>query len=100
MSPLASLGTFLTLSFVLPGIIIFSALVLLFPDSYTLIEHRSTLELLALVLVIAFLNGHLAFICEIYVLNRFWDKIQPSLRLSDRSKIMADRSKIIATAES
>ena len=99
MSPLSSLGTFLTLSFLLPGIIIFSAIVLLFPESYILIEKRSTVELGALVLVISFLNGHLAFLFEIYVLNRFWHRMLPSFNLIARSSIMQERSAILARAE-
>jgi hypothetical protein len=99
MPPLSSLGTFLTLSFLLPGIIIFSALVLLFPESYFVVEKRTTLELVALVLVIAFLNGHLAFLFEIYVLNRLWQKMYPALELAIRSKNMHERSKILAAAE-
>lgn len=99
MPPLGSLGTFLILSFLLPGIIIFSALILLFPEAYVIVEKRSATELIALVLVISFLNGHLPFLYEIHALNYVWDRLFPKLHLLNRSKIMHDRSKILASAE-
>src|ERR1700730_4930 len=100
MTSLSPLGTFLTLSFLLPGMIIFSSVVLLFPESHALVENRTTFEVVAAVLVISFLNGHPVFICEIYVLDKVWDFIFPSFKLSERSSLLRERSKIISMAES
>src|ERR1700724_1171283 len=100
MQSLSPLGTFLTLSFLLPGMIIFSTIVLLFPETHSLVDNRTTFEIIAAVLVISFLNGHPVFICERYLLEPIWDHLFPAYRLSARSSLLARRSVIIASAES
>jgi hypothetical protein len=99
VTPISSLGTFLTLSFLLPGIVILSSVVLLYPDAGIFIERRSSIEVGAAVLVVSFLNGHLCFLYEIYVLDYLWDKLYPSLNLLSRRDLLKSRSAIIASAE-
>lgn len=99
MNQFAPLGIFLILAFIFPGLIIGSTLVLLFPEVRTLMPSGDGIELIGLILVIAFINGHPAHVFERYVLDPLWDRLFPGFRLKARKDLVFKRSRIIATAE-
>ena len=99
MNSLSSLGTFLTLSYLMPGIVILSGLVILFPDVRVLVEHMPTAELFAAVFVVSFLHGHPCLFIELHFMDHIWSALHPSLNLSNRKTVIFSRSSIISSAE-
>ena len=99
MTPLSSLGIFLTLSFIMPGIVIIASGVILFYDLRLAIEHLSIVEIVAGIIVVSFLNGHFVFLYEVHALDYMWDRMYPRFRILERRGIAAERSKIISSAE-
>lgn len=100
MTPLSSLGTFLTLAFVMPGIVIISVAVILFPDVRIFVEHLSVIEIIAGIIVVSFFNGHFAFLYERHALDYLWDRLYPDFKFLKRRDIRSRRSEIITLAES
>ncbi len=99
MGQLGSLGLFLTLSFVLPGLVIYSSIYLLFPEVRIFIDGLNAFQSFAAIIVISFFQGHPAFIAEIKLLNPIWKKLYSNYKL-DRPGHELNRTRIIALAES
>jgi hypothetical protein len=96
---IGSLGIFITLALLLPGFIISSAAVLLFPEIRTQVAGLSPIDILAVVTIVAFFNGHPVFALENWVLNPVWSNTHPSKALLKKQARVADRSKILMRAE-
>jgi hypothetical protein len=99
MSQFGPLGIFLILSFILPGLIITSGLIIFFPEIASVINAQGGIEFIGIVILISFINGQPAFLFERYVLDPLWNKIFPKWRMKERNKLTVRRSKIIANAE-
>ena len=95
MEGLIRLSLYLLLALLLPGLIIFAAAVILFPELANALS-LTTAQTLGAVLLTAFVTAHLPFFFERYVLNRVWDWMFPGLDLEVRSKRLYMRSSIIA----
>jgi len=98
MDQLAPLGIYIILAVILPGLIITSTVMVFFPGLRSLVP-QGTIEIIGIVIAVAFINEHLALPFERYVLDPLWGKIFPSWHLRERRDLFLKRSQIIANAE-
>lgn len=99
MGQFGPLGIFLILSVILPGLIITSALLMLFPELGPVIGGQGGMEFIGVVILVGFINGPPAFLFERYVLDRIWNRLFADWGMKERNDLAARRSKIIADAE-
>jgi hypothetical protein len=98
MEGLIRLSLYLLLALFLPGLIVFAAAVMLFPELANELS-LTAVETLGAVLLTAFVIAHIPFMFEKYVLNAVWDWMFPELKLGERSRRLYMRSSIITRAQ-
>jgi hypothetical protein len=94
-----NLSIFLLLSFIGPGVVIFSALMLLWPELRSVLAASKVELYIFLVICISFLNGHLPFFLERRLFDRLWRRLHPALYMIDRRAVFERSTRILISSE-
>ena len=90
-----NVGLFLLLAFIGPGIVIFSCLLLLWPELRPIVFGQQTEIYIFLTVSIAFLNGHIPFLLERSIFDHVWNTFHPQLKLLEKRDVVLRKSTIL-----
>jgi hypothetical protein len=94
-----SLGIFLILGYIVPGITIFAALIVFIPTVGALVVNWTAYELIAASLLICFFTGHVGFLVETMCIKYIWMVFYKKLRSKDLTNLFFEKSQLFVEAE-
>jgi hypothetical protein len=103
MQALATLGAFLILGFLVPGVINATVIFLFFPEMASFM--KSGIELVGAsfivgpLFLVALLSGNFGHLAQHLLLDRIWRRLYPSYQLDQRQNLDFTRAAILTAAE-